>query len=342
MNELTLSPMYGVLLSNYLIKVKRDQAVSALSESALKDVNDMALYTSRISQVGVEALIKDIFEATGDMSFGLDIGKTAHPSDYGTVGYTLMNCSSLFQVFDYAAKYKHASNKAFKILFTKQNNFYRFRIDSLVETQWLKVIIELDFVTALYLSRFFVGVDKAKKVIPYVVNFKHEPFANIDKYHRIFGCEVKFNQAINEIVFPQSVFDIPIRSANSKLFKLMESKLVQAQKGIEEKLSLKQKLNQYIQDNIESGVPSLTSTANDFNMSVSSLKSHLKTEKTNYSHIVDEVRKSIALKLVLDPENSILEISMYLGFSNSSTFNRAFKRWTNLTPVRYRKLGATS
>jgi len=337
MNELTLSPMYGVLLSNYLTKVKDGRALSAASMSALKDVNDFSSYASRMSQFGVEALIKDIFEVTGDMSFGLDIGKNVHPSDYGTVGYTLMNCSSLFQVFDYAAKYKHASNKAFKIEFSKQGSFYRFRIDNHIESQWLKIILELDFVTALYLSRFFVGVDKAKKVIPYEVSFQHEPLADIDKYIRVFGCDVKFNQAVNEIIFPQPVFDIPIRSANPKLLKLMEGKLVQAQKGIKESLSLKQKLNQYIQDNIEYEIPSLTSAANEFNMSVSALKNRLKIEKTNYSNIVDEVRKSIALKLITNPEKSIQDISMYLGFSNSSTFNRAFKRWENMTPATYRK-----
>jgi len=339
MNELTLSPMYGALLSNYLAKVNKCQALNTTTTQTalMNDVNDSSLYTSRVSQYGVEALIKEIFEATDDMSFGLDIGKTVHPSDYGTVGYTLMNCSSLLQVFNYAARYKHAANKAFKVYFTKQGNFHRFRIDNLVESQWLKVIIELDFVTALSLSRFFVGADKAKKVRPYRVNFKHEPLASVDKYQCVFGCEVKFNQSVNEIIFPQSVFDIPIRSANPKLLKLMEGKLVQAQKGIEEKISLEQKLNQYIQDKIEFRIPSLTAAASDFNMSVSSLKSHLKMEKTNYSNIVDEVRKNLALKLISDSEKSILDISMYLGFSNSSTFNRAFRRWNNMTPASYRK-----
>jgi len=337
MNELTLSPMYGVLLSNYLAKVKRDQIVSAFSGSSLKDINDAKSYTSRTSQFEVEALIKEIFDATGDMSFGLDIGKTVHPSDYGTVGYTLMNCSSLFQVFDYAAKYKHASNKAFKIVFTKQGRFHRFSIDNLVKSQWLNVILELDFSTALYLSRFFVGVDKAKDVIPYRVNFQHEPLAAIDKYHSTFGCEVKFNQPINEIIFPKSVFDIPIRSANPKLLRLMEGKLVQHKREMDEKLSLKKKVYQYILDSIGSEMPTLTEAAKDFNMSVSSIKNHLRKEGTNYSLIVDEVRKSIALKLMSDPDKSILEISMYLGFSNSSTFNRAFKRWVNIPPVSYRK-----
>jgi len=337
MNELTLSPMYGVLLSNYLVKVKRSQGLNALSGSALIDVNEMAPYTSRINQVELEVLIKDIFSETGDMSFGLDIGKMAHPSDYGTVGYTLMNCCSLFQVFEYAAKYKHASNMGFKTGFYKQGMFHHFTINNLVESKWLKVILEFDFATALYLSRFFVGVDKAKKVNPYYVSFQHEPLTNIDSYQNVFGCEVKFNQTINEIVFSQKVFDIPIRAANPKLFKLMDGKLVQHKKEIDEKLSLKQKIYQYILENVECKTPTLTEAAKDFNMSVSSLKNQLKIEKTNYSHIADNVRKNIALKLFSDPNKSILEVSLYLGFSNSSAFNRAFKRWTNLTPASYRK-----
>jgi AraC-like DNA-binding protein len=34
---------------------------------------------------------------------------------------------------------------------------------------------------------------------------------------------------------------------------------------------------------------------------------------------------------------SLLDVSLQLGFSESSTFYRAFKRWQNVTPGEYRQ-----
>jgi len=343
MYELTLSPMYGVLLSNYLKKVSMLNAEDgSASIITLSDVNDSSAYTSRMSQLEVEALIKNILEFSEDMSFGLDIGMSVHPSDYGTVGYTLMNCSSLYQVFDYAAHHKHASNNGFDVTFFKQANLYHLRIDQLVKSEYLQAIIEFDFASALYLSRFFVGIEKAKKVVPHSVSFKHEALGGLEKYQQVFGCDVKFNQSVNEIVFSKAVFEIPIRSANPKLFKLMGGKVAQRKKDMEQNLSLKQKIYQYIFENIENGVPSIEHVASEFNMGVSSFKKHLSNESTNYTHVMDNVRKDIALKLIADPLKTILEIANYLGFSNASTFNRAFKRWVNLTPAAYRKKNLTN
>jgi AraC-like DNA-binding protein len=40
-----------------------------------------------------------------------------------------------------------------------------------------------------------------------------------------------------------------------------------------------------------------------------------------------------------DQDTSITEIAFLLGFSESSAFSRAFKRWVGVTPSEYRKNG---
>lgn len=79
--------------------------------------------------------------------------------------------------------------------------------------------------------------------------------------------------------------------------------------------------------------------ARNFHVSPSTLKKYLKNEDLNYSAICDSVRKDIAIKMVLDCETQIKEIYGCLNFASSSAFNRAFKRWTDLTPTQYRARG---
>ena len=46
------------------------------------------------------------------------------------------------------------------------------------------------------------------------------------------------------------------------------------------------------------------------------------------------------LRLLAGTEESIDEIVYLTGFSEPSTFYRAFKRWVGMTPIEYRKLKA--
>jgi len=340
MYELTFSPLYAVLFTAYLSDLTSTHDEKLTSTISMPDINDCSTGTSRVSLVEIERLIERIYQLKGDLSFGLDIGAGMHPSDYGTVGYALMNCSSLLQVFECAAKYKYSSTKGFNIIFNKQGQFYHFRVDSLVVSEWLKVVIELDFSSALHLSKFFVGSDRAKQVKPNCIRFQHAPLAPISRYEALFSCPVMFNQNCNEMVFSTASFEIPIRSANPNLFKLMESKLASRKKALEQKLSLKEKIERYMLECIQSGegrVPDISHVAVEFNLGVSTLKKYLNNEKTNYTSIADDVRRKLALSLILDPSKSILDISNDVGFSNVSTFNRAFKRWCGKSPAAYRK-----
>ena len=43
-----------------------------------------------------------------------------------------------------------------------------------------------------------------------------------------------------------------------------------------------------------------------------------------------------------DPSKSVTEITFLLGFTDTSTFTRAFKRWTGRTPNEYRAGAGTA
>ena len=51
---------------------------------------------------------------------------------------------------------------------------------------------------------------------------------------------------------------------------------------------------------------------------------------------LNDYRLSMAARLLLSTEESILEISQQVGFENLSHFNRCFKRKYNKTPSQYR------
>jgi AraC-like DNA-binding protein len=49
------------------------------------------------------------------------------------------------------------------------------------------------------------------------------------------------------------------------------------------------------------------------------------------------MRKDLALRYLRAPEMAVCEVAYLLGFSESSAFHRAFKRWTGTTPNEFRR-----
>ncbi|HEC27060.1 MAG TPA: AraC family transcriptional regulator [Gammaproteobacteria bacterium] len=69
-----------------------------------------------------------------------------------------------------------------------------------------------------------------------------------------------------------------------------------------------------------------------------SLQRKLHEKGTTFKTILTEVREDLALKYIHDRKLTLTEISFMLGFSEMSSFSRAFKRWTGESPKEFRKL----
>jgi len=70
--------------------------------------------------------------------------------------------------------------------------------------------------------------------------------------------------------------------------------------------------------------------------SIRSLQRRLGEEKTTYLEVIDKVRCRAAMSHMSDSELTISQITERLGYSENSSFTRAFRRWTGTTPTEYR------
>ncbi|MDQ3232941.1 MAG: helix-turn-helix transcriptional regulator, partial [Pseudobdellovibrionaceae bacterium] len=82
---------------------------------------------------------------------------------------------------------------------------------------------------------------------------------------------------------------------------------------------------------------SLEAFARDFGISPSSLRRKLREEGQNFHDLRESIRKQRSLYFLNQTHKSIDAIAAATGYSESSTFHRAFKKWTGLTPQAYRQ-----
>ena len=72
-------------------------------------------------------------------------------------------------------------------------------------------------------------------------------------------------------------------------------------------------------------------------MSVRTLNRLLAAEGTSYRQLLDALRSELAARHLAGDDVSIAEVGFLLGFSELSSFHRAFKRWTGRTPAEFRE-----
>ncbi|EPN44366.1 AraC family transcriptional regulator, partial [Pseudomonas syringae pv. actinidiae ICMP 19096] len=78
------------------------------------------------------------------------------------------------------------------------------------------------------------------------------------------------------------------------------------------------------------------SIAAALHLSTRSLHRHLADEGCCYDLLLNQCRQNLALLHMNDPQSSLSEIAYLLGFTDTESLSRAFKRWTGLTPGQYR------
>ena len=172
------------------------------------------------------------------------------------------------------------------------------------------------------------------------IEFQYDAPDYDEDFSLMFPCRHSFSQAENIVVFNKSFLSLPIVQDNQTLSIFLhnapESLLTQF--SSDESLSAQVKRLMLHRNGIETELENLSFelVSQELCMTTHTLRRHLKDEGNTFQQIKDSIRRDQALILLEDKHLAILDISLKLGFSEPAAFNRAFKKWTGLTPGAYR------
>jgi len=84
-------------------------------------------------------------------------------------------------------------------------------------------------------------------------------------------------------------------------------------------------------------IASIEDVARQLAMAPRSLRRRLDEEKTSFRDVVDAERRQLAVRLLEGTEMKLDEMALQLGYSDTASFTRAFRRWFDRAPGEYRR-----
>ena len=100
--------------------------------------------------------------------------------------------------------------------------------------------------------------------------------------------------------------------------------------------SVSERIRRLLSRRLDSELPSLEAVSALMAMTPQTLRRHLHDEGHGYQALKDALRRDTAIEHLSRPELTLVDIAQRLGFSEPSTFHRAFKKWTGVAPGEYR------
>jgi AraC-like DNA-binding protein len=157
---------------------------------------------------------------------------------------------------------------------------------------------------------------------------------------RFVGTAVEFGAPTDEFVLNANARELAFVHAdpylNNLLLKYCEAALVD-RRGNESQWRIR--VENAISSLLPHGRVVVNDVARSLGMSKRTLARKLADEDLNFTEILQQLRRDLAVRYLEDRKLHISKIAWLLGFNEVGAFTHAYKRWTGKTPSQKRTVG---
>ena len=290
---------------------------------------------ARLDASKVGALWARAYELSGDPVLSLHAAEACPIGAYKVIDFMAANATTVGEAFRYAARYFPLINTAIRLPIDESGDPVRFDIvDETGPEGVTRPYAEYCFAAFLLHVRGTTGVDFPIRSLEFV----HRRPGETREHERIFVCPVRFEAGHNRMSIDREAWDTPTKSANPGVLHVLSEHADLLLEKLPKGPDLVERTRRAIGERLRGGDSSLESVARELGTSARSLQRHLQELGFSYNALADEVRAATARLYLEQPDIAVAEVAYLLGFTDTSTFTRAFKRWTGNTPARTRAM----
>ncbi len=295
---------------------------------------DLSLFDNPNNQISYAArsrMIAHCSERTACPHFGLLVGQRAGLSSFGMVGLLAKYSTDVGSALRSLEHFMHLHVRGARIAVTSDSGLaiLEYQIYH-ARTPGNDQVSQGAVAVAFNIMRDLCGADWK----PIEVRFAHRKPANTKPYHRYFQTGLRFDAEQYAVVFNASWLSRRLSDTNPELLRILQQEISKLEVQLGD--NFLEQVRSLLRATLVTGHSSADEVAALFSMNRRTLNRHLNLQGTNFRQVADEIRFEIARQLLEDSAMEILQIALFLGYSNESSFTRAFRRWSSTTPASWR------
>jgi AraC-like DNA-binding protein len=273
--------------------------------------------------------------AADDTLLSIKLTKSLGPELLGALGFLFLSSRNLYDALKYLSYYQNLLQDSTNMRFVQDGDYYMFTYD-LYGMGNIDTRLDVEFSLA-YTSRL-IKLFSDNKCRSLKLFFRHSPSAELSAYQKILQIPCFFNQQTNAIyIHTDDVFKANIRfdeSLHQILIDYLDSDLAKKNTIV----TFSEQVGRTILGMPSPELISSKTVAKQLGVSIATMYRRLSEEGTSFKYILVKSQYELSCKYLRETKININQISLLLGFSNASSFTRAFVKWSDgLSPKAYRE-----
>jgi AraC-like DNA-binding protein len=288
---------------------------------------------SRVSQTQYTALIRTLTRVTRDELWGL----CSRPVKVGTFAQAcrvLVRCRSLREVLLQGFHHYHLALEDLVPRLRIEGDVAHVVVQARAERNAKLRYVERTFLFFTFgLACWLVG-----RRIPLL----GVDFSALDKdlpsdAFRLFQAPLRYQDAQVGFWFEKRWLDLPVVQTVQSVEEFLRQAPASLVVKYRDQANLTERIRRMLRRHLDSEMPSLEEVGKSLGITPQTLRRRLQEQGQGYQAIKDDLRRDAAIEYLARPNLTLIEIANRLGFSEASTFHRAFKKWTGVAPGEYRQ-----
>ena len=299
-----------------------------LTPEVIADPEERLIVRSQITLLDEAAI------ALQDDCLGFTLARDFDPREIGLLYYVMASSQTLGDALKRVARYSQITNEALVVRYREGNGLIISLSYSGVPRHSERHQIEFCMFAVLRICRVLTG----QNLVPQHFWISHHRSGTTNsEMARFVGTAVEFGATADEFALNANARELPLIHAdpylNNLLLKYCEAALTDRRSNVSQ---LRTRVENAISSLLPHGRVVVDDVARSLGMSDRTLARKLSDEGLNFTEVLQQLRRDLAVQYLDDPKLHVSKIAWLLGFNEVSAFTHAFKRWTGKTPSQMR------
>ncbi|MER5885711.1 AraC family transcriptional regulator [Streptomyces sp. NPDC001941] len=288
---------------------------------------------ARVTPAQFALLFRELYRATGDEFLGLG-SVVSRPGTFAMMCHATLGCRDLGAAIRRGTAFYGLFPGGPELLLTEEGERAVFRVGGDLSGDEDRFLTECLVIIWHRLCSWLVG----RRIPLTAASFGYPAPPHHDEYPELFGCAVRFGAPATEAAFAAHWLAAPLVRGEEELTRMLRRSPFELLGRHAYGATTAERVHGALARSLRASprLPSLGEVAARLAVSPATLRRRLQEEGTSYQRLKDAVRRDAAIAGLAEGREPIAELAARLGFSEDTSFHRAFRRWTGTTPGAYR------